>query len=233
MPAEALRAAREVPRRRAISALLIPLAAGLCVLPPSPQPASAASPGASSISAGGFHSCAIESGRAYCWGFNQTGQLGDGTTADSIVPVAVDTSGVLAGKTLTQITAGEWQTCAVDAVGAAYCWGYNAEGQLGDGTTADSIVPVAVDATGVLAGQAITQITAGWQSTCALGAGGTAYCWGANNYGELGDGSIAGSSVPVAVDATGVLAGKTITQITAGDAQHLRGGRGRCRLLLG
>ncbi len=59
------------------------------------------------VSTGGYHSCALENGKPYCWGWNTYGQLGDGSTASySSVPVAVDTSGVLAGKTLTQITTG-------------------------------------------------------------------------------------------------------------------------------
>ena len=77
------------------------------------------------------------------------------------MPVAVDTSGVLAGKTLTQITAGTLHACALDSTGAAYCWGDNVTGQLGDGTTTSTDVPVAVDTGGVLAGKTLTQISAG------------------------------------------------------------------------
>ena len=70
-------------------------------------------------------------GKAYCWGFNGDGQLGNNTTTDSSLPVAVDTSGPLAGKTVTAISAGYWHSCAV-ADGRASCWGDNLEGQLGD-----------------------------------------------------------------------------------------------------
>jgi hypothetical protein len=101
--------------------------------------------------------------------------------------VAVDTSGVLAGKTLTQITAGGNLVCALDAAGAAYCWGSNNVGQLGDGTTTDSSIPVAVDTTGPLAGKTLTQITAGGLFACAGDTAGAAYCWGDNSSGELGD----------------------------------------------
>jgi alpha-tubulin suppressor-like RCC1 family protein len=146
------------------------------------------------------------------------GQLGDGSTTDSDVPVAVDASGVLAGKTLTQITAGQLHACAVDAAGAAYCWGYNDYGELGDGSMTNSSVPVAVDSSGVLAGKILTQITAGWDHTCALDNTGVAYCWGENGPGELGDGSTTDSDVPVAVDTNGVLTDKVLTHITAGDA---------------
>ena len=219
MAAWLVTAPRAVAARRVIAAMLISLAVavlGLAV--PAQKAAFAASQGASSISAGGGLSCAVESGAAYCWGDNEFGELGDGTiTPSSSIPVAVDTSGVLAGKTLTQITAGDNFACALDSSGAAYCWGYNGLGELGGGsTTAESSVPVAVDTSGVLAGKTLTQITVGYDQTCVLDAAGAAYCWGGNVYGQLGDGSTANSSVPVAVDANGVLAGKTVNQITAG-----------------
>src|SRR5580698_5210602 len=132
--------------RRAAAAALISLA-GLGPLAATPQAALASTPGASSVSTGSLHTCAIESGKAYCWGHNDDGELGDGSTAGSIVPVAVDTSGALAGKTLTQITTAAGDTCALDSAGAAYCWGSDDAGQLGDaGISADhSTVPVAVD----------------------------------------------------------------------------------------
>jgi alpha-tubulin suppressor-like RCC1 family protein len=169
------------------------------------------------ISDGAQEACGLDrSGAAYCWGRNNDGQLGDGSTDDSSVPVAVDTGGVLAGKTLTQISAGAGFTCALDSAGAAYCWGFNFNGQLGDGSTDDSSVPVAVDTGGVLAGKTLTQITAGNEGVCALARTGTGYCWGDNSGGELGDGSTDDSSVPVAVDTGGVLAGRTLTQITIG-----------------
>ena len=169
------------------------------------------------ITAGLVHTCALDSaGAVYCWGWNAYGQLGDGTTTDSSVPVAVNTGGALGGTPLSQITAGAYVTCAVDVGGAAYCWGYNVYGELGDGTNTSTDVPVAVDTSGALAGQTLTQINASWYHTCAVDTTGAAYCWGRNAYGQLGDASSAGSNVPVAVDASGVLAGKVLTQITAG-----------------
>jgi len=148
MPAGTTTVARSVLRRRVMPAMLISLAAGLVLLVPAPQAALAASQGAASISAGFGYSCAIESGNAYCWGNNANGQLGNGSTTSSGVPVAVDTSGVLAGKTLTQITTDFGATCALDRAGAAYCWGGNGSGQLGDGSTTSSSVPVTVDTSG-------------------------------------------------------------------------------------
>jgi Putative Ig domain/Regulator of chromosome condensation (RCC1) repeat/Fibronectin type III domain len=138
-------------------------------------------------------------GAAYCWGFNLYGQLGDGKATDSLVPVAVDTSGVLAGKSLTDITAGEYHTCALASTGAAYCWGNNGQGALGDGVFGGtSTVPVAVDTSGVLAGKSLTQIGAeDSPGECALDSAGAVYCWGYNFNGQLGDNSTNPSDVPV------------------------------------
>ena len=107
-------------------------------------------------------------GKAYCWGRNNYGQLGNGSTNDSNTPVAVDTSGVLAGKILTQIQSGETSTCALDSSGKAYCWGRNNHGQLGNGNNINSNTPVAVDTSGVLAGKTLTQLAAGNFHLCAL-----------------------------------------------------------------
>ena len=171
------------------------------------------------IAVGGVFACVLDAtGAVYCWGYNDYGQLGDGSTASySSVPVAVDTSGVLAGKTLTQITAGWNQACALDSTGTAYCWGGDDFGELGNNSAVSSNIPVTVDSSGVLAGKPLTQIAAGWYHTCALDSTGAAYCWGDNTYGDLGNNnSTISSAAPVTVDTSGVLAGKSLAQIIAG-----------------
>jgi alpha-tubulin suppressor-like RCC1 family protein len=171
----------------------------------------------SQISAGSSSACALSStGAASCWGGNGSGQLGNSSTASSSVPVAVSTSGVLAGKTLTQVSVGTSFACALDYTGTAYCWGHNGEGELGINTTADSHVPAAVSTSGVLSGKIVTQVSAGGTATCALDTGGAAYCWGDNADGDLGNNSTAESNVPVTVSTSGVLSGKTLIQATAG-----------------
>ena len=165
------------------------------------------------VSAGYYHTCAIADGQAYCWGRNTYGALGDGTTSTKAAPVAVSTSGVLSGKTVTAISAGELGTCAV-ANSAAYCWGYNAYGQIGNGTSGNNYTsPVAVSTSGVLSGKTVTGIAIRLYHTCAVASGG-AYCWGWNNYGQLGDGTTTDRTSPVAVSTSGVLSGKTVTEIT-------------------
>ena len=186
-------------------------------LPAAAAPSSRdAAPAAPAIAAGNAHACTIQGGQAYCWGNNASGQLGNNSTAGSSVPVPVYAGGVLAGKALTQIVTGFSHTCALDSAGAVYCWGLDSSGQLGNGSTAQSLVPVAVSTSGGLAGKTIVQLAAGNSHTCALDTTGTAYCWGANGNGQLGNNSAIKSTVPVAVTTSGVLAGKTLTQITAG-----------------
>ena len=164
----------------------------------------------------------------YCWGNNGFGQLGEDSTADKAVPVAVNTTagtGDMDGKTIAQITAGTYHTCALDTLGQVYCWGDNGTGQLGDNTTTNSWTPIAVNTTagtGAMNGKTITQITSGANHTCALDTLGQVYCWGDNGFGQLGDNSTTNSWTPVAVNTTagtGAMNGKTITQITSG-ANH-------------
>ncbi|MDQ3889199.1 MAG: RCC1 repeat-containing protein, partial [Actinomycetota bacterium] len=157
--------------------------------------------GVAAIAAGGFHTCALtDAGGVKCWGWNGIGVLGDASTRDSTVPVAV--SGLASG--VVAIAAGRFHTCALTGAGAVKCWGSNGYGELGDGSNGDSTVPVAVSglASGVVA------IAAGDAHTCALTEAGGVKCWGPNDYGQLGNGSNTDSTVPVAVSgvASGVVA---------------------------
>ena len=164
--------------------------------------------------------CALDStGKAYCWGVGTAGQLGNNTTSNSVSPVAVDFTGVLAGRSLIDISLGGEQTCAVDSTGKAYCWGLGAGGQLGNNGIANSAVPVAVDTSGVLAGRTLTDISAATGYVCAVDSIGKAYCWGYNDRGQLGNNSTAGSTVPVAVDTADVLAGRVLTSISSGPVE--------------
>lgn len=151
----------------------------------------------------------------YAWGSNWAGMLGNGTTNDSIAPVNITSSGALAGKTITAVSAGESHGVALSSDGRVYAWGSNSSGQLGDGTTANRSSPVAVNVSGVLAGKTVTAIATGRNHTLALTSDGRVYAWGENMSGQLGNGSNANSSVPVAVTMTGVLSGKTVSSIAA------------------
>lgn len=173
------------------------------------------------ISAGDVHTCAVADGKAYCWGYNGDGELGNNSTTSSNEPVEVytDVGGALNGKTVTDIVASYRQTCAIATDGSggkAYCWGLNDHGQLGNNSTSPSNVPVAVDATGLLNAKTINDIDAGAYHGCVIASDNNSYCWGYNAYGQLGNNLYDESHVPVAVSASGVLSGKTITSIKTG-----------------
>ena len=172
---------------------------------------------ANQFSSGYYHACVIASdNKLYCWGRNHRGQLGNNSMVDSSRPVAVNMTGVLAGKTIKQISTGAYHTCVVASDDNAYCWGENMKGQLGNNSTANSSVPVKVDTSGVLAGKTIKQMSVGTYNTCVIASDDKVYCWGSNAYGQVGNNSLTDSNVPVAVNTTGVLAGKTIKQISVG-----------------
>ena len=133
------------------------------------------------VTSGGSHVCAlVHNGGARCWGVNDNGQLGDGTTTNRSTPVAV--SGL--PLNLAQIAAADDHTCALLADETVKCWGLNSKGQLGDGTTSDSSTPVAVSGL-----TDVVQIALGDAYTCALLDSGDVECWGWNTFGQLGDGS--------------------------------------------
>ena len=157
------------------------------------------------------NTCVLASGKPFCWGNRWT----TGLNSSSDVPVAIDTSGVLAGKTLSDLALSDSAACVV-ADGKPYCWGSAGSGQLGDGGPTGSriaLTPVPVDVSGVLNNLTITDISAGWKHMCAI-ASSKAHGWGANWNGELGNGSTTDSNVPVAVG--GVLATLNVTALSAG-----------------
>ena len=183
----------------------------------SPTPVPVAAPAGVSftqISVGAFHSLALgDDGRAYAWGENPDGRLGDGTTVFmrlSPVPVVVP-----AGVSFTQLSAGRLHSVGLASDGALYAWGKNSNGRLGDGTAVDRSAPVPVLAA---SGAPFQQVEAGDDPTLALGADGVASAWGANASGQIGDGTSVDRPLPVRVAAP---AGEVLTQVSASTSSNV------------
>lgn len=174
------------------------------------------------LAVGNDHACALIDDVLKCWGRNNMGQLGNGSTAaNSTTPVVVNATGVLAGKKITKLGAGFNYTCVL-ADGIPYCWGTYENGVLGDNgvATAAQRTPTAVYTAGELNGKQVSDLSVGSYSACVL-ANGAPYCWGEATYGKLGNGTTTGNrAYPVAVTTSGVLSGKTITMISSGASDN-------------
>ena len=172
--------------------------------------------GVTGISAGAYHTCAVTSvGAVKCWGWNDSGQLGIGTnngpeycTADlscSSTPLGV--SGITSG--FTAVSAGGLHSCALNYQGRIQCWGYNGDGELGDGGSSGyNANPVGVfyfNTDLSLSNDGAQEISAGAYHTCALTTGGGLKCWGTGEAGQLGNGTTVRSKIPEAV--TGLSSG--------------------------
>ena len=168
------------------------------------------------IAAGGAlgqHACALSNGGVSCWGQNSFGEVGDNSTATSIL-VPDQVVGLTSG--VSAIVAGEDHSCAI-VNGGAQCWGLNTSGQLGNNSTTSSLVPVQV--AGLTSG--VQELALGGVHTCALVNGGV-QCWGRDVEGELGNNSTTESPVPVQV-----------TGIVSGVQQIADGGQSSCALISG
>ncbi len=142
-----------------------------------------------SVAAGAFHSCAIrEGGRVYCWGMREGGRLGDGTTAVGYALTPVPVTGLIDA---VAVDAGYDHACAVRATGEVVCWGNNALGQLGNGTSLLSAIPVPVS--GIADALAVATART---HTCVLRASGELWCFGRGLEGQLGIGTFTNALLP-------------------------------------
>lgn len=141
------------------------------------------------------HACALKGGLLYCWGLNDYGAVGDGTTTNRATPVQV----LGLPGAMVSVAVGNWHSCGISSNARALCWGYNAEGQLGGGTAIGRATPVAVP--GLQAG--VQLVRAGLHHTCAINSSRGAMCWGSGGLGQLGNGADSTSSTPVPVSTLG------------------------------
>jgi alpha-tubulin suppressor-like RCC1 family protein len=151
------------------------------------------------VSVGAGHACGvIADGRAYCWGSNESGELGDGTIAESTAPVAV-----AGGYRFRSVSAGRAFTCGVTTEDRVYCWGHNPYGELGIGTTGPEYCFAGIECSTkpmrLAGGLRFRESSAGQDHACAVTTDSHVYCWGLNGFGQLGDGTTTGRLAPVAV----------------------------------
>ncbi len=157
--------------------------------------------GATQLATGKNHTCALaQGGKVHCWGHNEFGQLGDGSKKTAQAPVA--TKPIHGVTPVINIAAGDGFTCARVGAGVVKCWGQGGLGQLGDGNKTDSLAPVTVASLPNLALSPGT-LAAGRRHACTLTVVGDVLCWGANDSGQLGDGTTTLRAKPVAVIGVG------------------------------
>ncbi len=188
------------------AAILVAASVVGVLAPAALSPSTASAVTSPQVSGGANYTCALlPSGSVDCWGVNPWGQLGNGTTSDSDIPVQVT-----ALPPASAVTAGTGHTCALDTSGNAFCWGTDSYGELGNGKNNNKLAPVPVSG-----GLEFSQIAAGGFATsgtfptadytCGVTKAGPAsrpgqvWCWGYNGYGQLGNGTTTSSNVPVAV----------------------------------
>jgi len=178
------------------------LTANASTLPPIESNQFAVVDSVGEVAAGNDHSCAAAPVAVWCFGANDHGQLGIGA-----IDAAAHASPLLLPATqLARLTAGGFSSCGLATSGAAYCWGDNGSGQLGDSSLVNRPAPVPVKG-----GLTFASITTGGAHTCGLTASGAAYCWGENFAGELGDSTSTPRSTPVPV-----AGGLTFVALSAG-----------------
>jgi alpha-tubulin suppressor-like RCC1 family protein len=193
---------------------------------------------ASQISAG-YDTCAIlTTSTVDCWGSNDDGMLGDGSTTAGISTTPAPVQGI---TDATEVSAGYQDVCAVLSAGGVDCWGYNAHGNLGDGTSAGpencAGIPCSTTPVPVSGITSASQVAVGDDVACALLRDGTVDCWGDNDVGELGNGSSTGptlcngdpcSMTPIQVSgitgATQISIGQNIDEVCA----RLADGTAKC-----
>jgi len=158
-------------------------------------------------------------GKLYTCGYNNAGQLGNGTEVNRSVATDVSTFGSLVGTTIIRVSCASDHTIALDSTGKVHAWGENTYGQLGNNMLiAKSNVPIIISTFGSLVGKTITSVSSGMSCTLALDSTGKVHAWGNNSNGQLGNNTVTQSNIPIAISAIigSSLVGKTITSIACG-----------------
>ena len=177
------------------------------------------------VAAGQLHSlAACSDGTVAAWGCNERGQLGDDSVTSRSTPVSVNRTTALSGKVVVGLGAGDRSSVALCSDGTLASWGTNTDGQLGDNSTVQRVVPAEVIRTSgisALFGKTAIRVAGGGSHTLALCSDGTVVAWGQGRDGQLGNGGTGIQLAPVAVNTTTALSGKTVTSVSAGHLHSL------------
>ncbi|HXB25440.1 MAG TPA: hypothetical protein VNV25_11990 [Gemmatimonadaceae bacterium] len=179
----------------------------------------AGAPKFASLSAGSLYTCGLTAaGALYCWGWNYAGNLGDSTTTNTEIPTPVGQPNLVFRSVITSSANSiALTTCGITTANAVYCWGWGGYGQLGNPSapivSCDSVTTNPVPCSSlvpfpVAGGLAFETVSIGTTHACGVTLSSTAYCWGTNDHGQLGDGTTQSSTVPVAVSGTLVVAAR-------------------------
>jgi alpha-tubulin suppressor-like RCC1 family protein len=183
------------------------------------------------VACGNAHTVALDSlGQVHAWGFNSSGQLGNGNTTSSSIPIAISGFGsITSTTTIVAIACGWGHTLALDSLGKVHAWGDNGSGQLGRNNTTQSNIPINISSisniSSTIYNKTIVAIACGYQHTFALDSLGKVHVWGRNANGELGN-NTAGTPTydslkPIAISDFGTLLNKTIVAIACGGEHTL------------
>jgi alpha-tubulin suppressor-like RCC1 family protein len=169
------------------------------------------------ISGGSTHTiCLDTTGNIHTWGNSGQGQLGNNTTSFSRIPINISTFGSLIGLTMSQIAVGSMHNLAIDSTGNVHSWGYNVNGQVGNNSTTNVLVPIVLSNFGSLIGRTTIHISCGDAHSVAIDTTGYLHSWGNNNFGQLGNNTLVNSSIPINISTFGSLVGRSITSSTCG-----------------
>ena len=164
------------------------------------------------LSSGGSHTCAIlDNGAVSCWGNGNYGRLGNGGLSDKSTPTLTSSLGT--GRTAVALSSGYLHTCAILDNGDVSCWGYGANGQLGNGGTSAKTTPTLTSSLGT--GRTAVALSSGGSHTCAILDNGSVSCWGYGYYGQLGNGGTSDKSTPTLTSSLGT--GRTAVALSSGD----------------
>lgn len=174
---------------------------------------------AQEVSAGGNHSCVLSKlNNVYCWGDNSDGQLGNGRAIKTSSPTLVQNGQKPTSVNFKQIATGSYHSCGLTDNGQVYCWGRNSYGQLGDGLTTNSSLPVLVKNGERDPNDWFIDLSLGGLFSCALTKTNKVYCWGSGAFGQIGNKHAVDSPFPTLVSTDKLHPGEYFLKIQSGES---------------